>query len=156
MGVRGGERAGTIEDEYPYKKNAVMLYNATGGAIAKGQVVTIGFANTALKQAQCIANVTTTFPVKTAVAVKAVANAKFGVFQTGGIIDALVTGTSVIAGDFLEVITGDTAFREDGAARTTVSGAIALAAQAGGGADGGTGVLTSVFLINEQHTIAGT
>lgn len=149
MGVRGKERAGTIEDVYPYKDNGIILYNA-GSEIAKGTVVTIGYASTALKQVQAVANANVVFPIRTAIATEIVGASKFGVFVTGGIVDVLVEGTVAVAiGDNLQAVASQIYLVKDGTSRNAESVGVALAAQ-----DSGAGnVLTSVFVIDEQHLI---
>lgn len=131
-------------------KRYVSAYNETGSASAKGEVATIAYSND--YGTEVIAAATTTFPVRTAVGVKAYAQHELGWWQIAGEAEALVEGTTdVAAGDFLEVLNTETAFKKDGASRTTVSGAVAIDAQATNSA-----VLSTVRLIPEQHTIAGS
>jgi len=127
----------------------ISLYNATGSAVVVGEVVWIGYEETAA--AEMVANVVAnkTFPVRTAVALEAIADGDIGLFQIEGECEALVLGGAVAAGDYLEAVASNVYFAEDGAARTTVSAAIALEAWATA-----TAALKSVFLIGEQHTIA--
>ncbi len=131
-------------------KHYFSAYNETGGATVIGQVVTKGYSND--YGVEVIANATTAFTVKTAVSLGAVAEHALAWWQDEGDAEALVDGDSVdvAAGDFLEVLNGGTAFTKDGAARTAVSAAVAVDANAGAAA------LKTVRLIGEQHTIAAS
>jgi len=129
----------------------ISAYNETGGDIsAAGTVVTLGYSND--YGVEAIAVATTSFPVRTAVSLGAVSEHDLAWFQVGGEAEAGVEGTSdVAAGDFLEVLNGESAFKKDGSSRTTVSAAVAVDAQSENEV-----VVVTVRLINEQHTIAGS
>lgn len=132
----------------------ISLFNDQATAIALGDIVLVGYdpdGTAGLTQGmQALAPATNTFNVYTAVAMEAVAVDAVGFFQLSGVCDAFIEGTTdVAAGDFLEVLNGENEYKKDGAARTTVSSAIALAAQAAN-----SNVLTSVYKIGEPHTIA--
>ena len=143
----------------PGNGRGVTLFNDRVGAIAKGEVVLIGYdpdgSNGLLQGMQALAVATSSFVVITAVAMEAVAVDAIGYFQISGVCSyALVDGTAdVVAGDFLEVINAGTAFIKAGTSRTLGSGAIALGAQA---TDLGAGTATPVYLIGEAHTIEAT
>jgi len=132
----------------------ITLFNDTAGAIAKGQIVLIGYDvdgnDGLLEGVQCIACATNSFVIYTAVAMEIVAVDAIGYFQVSGVCSyALVDGTAdVVAGDFLEVINAGEAMIKAGASRTLGSCAIALGAMA---TDAGTA--TPVLLIGEPHTI---
>ena len=144
---------GTLFD-VPPNGVGITLFNDQASAIALGDVVVVGYdpdgSNGYTQGMQALAAATSSFVVFTAVALEAVAVDVIGYFQITGVVDAFVEGTTDVAkGDFLEVLNGENEWKKDGAARTTVSGAVALAVQA---AD--SNVLTSVLLIGESHTIA--
>lgn len=121
-----------------------------GSSLAAGQPVVIGYSHTYGKTAVVAA--TSAFAVRTAVATKAMSAAGYLWVQTEGTCEALIDGTTdVTAGDFLEVIDAGVAFIKDGAARTTVSGAVAVDAQAANSA-----VKVTVYLLPEQHTLAAS
>lgn len=143
-----------LEFNIPPNGKGVTLYNDTGSTIARGDIVTVGYdpdgVENIIEPKRAIANATTAFPVYTAVAIEDVVDGSVGFFQIEGECQAFIEGTdAVVKGDFLEVLNTANEWIKDGAARTTVSGAIALAAQGAAG-----NVLTKVFLIGEQHTIA--
>lgn len=133
-------------------KQYISAYNGTGGALTAGKVYVLAYDNAAGQEVQIAAPATSAFPVMTCVAVAATANGAIGWFQVGGLCESHVEGTTdVAAGDFLEVLNGENDWKKDGAARTTVSGAVAVDAQAADSA-----VKVTVMLINEQHTIAAS
>jgi len=128
----------------------ISLYNGTGSAVVIGEVVVIGYEETAGGEMQAIAAATTAFLVRTAVALEAVASLAIGLFQTEGECEALVDGdTDVTAGDSLQVVDGDIAFTKEGSARAQYGAAVAIDAMASA-----VPALKSVFLIAEQHTLA--
>lgn len=131
-------------------KRYISGYNVVGSAVSIGQPVTIAYDNT--YGTKVIANATTTFAVKTAVAVNATASLALDWWQVSGEAEALVDGDSsdVAAGNYLEVLNGGSAFVYDDTSRTTVSAACAVDANTGAAA------LKTVTLIEEQHTIAGS
>lgn len=133
----------------PPNGRGISLYNATGSAIVVGEVVWIGYEEADGKE--MVANVVAnkSFPVRTAVAIEAIANEEIGLFQTQGECLALVMGAAVLAGDYLEAVASNVYFAEDGASRTTVSAAVALEVWATSSS-----ALKKVFLLGEQHTIA--
>lgn len=125
------------------------LYNETAAARTKGQVATIDYSND--YRFECIAPVSTAFPVRTCTFIKDTALHELAWMQTEGEAEASVEGTTndVAAGDFLQVINAEFVFRKDGAARTDASGAVAIDAQAADSA-----VVVTVNLIGEQHIIS--
>lgn len=131
-------------------KTFLSAYNRVGAAVKQGQVATINYVTTYGTAA--IANATKTFPVRTGVFMYRQAADDLCWLQIGGKAKALVDGTTdVAAGDSLEVLNTGTAFVKDTTARSALSGAIALEAQAANEA-----VLVDVELIPEQHTIAAS
>jgi len=131
------------------EKAFVCAYYA-GSSLAAGQPVTLSYGGA--YPVAIIEAATTAFAVKTGVATKAMTAAGYLWVQVEGLCEALVDGTTdVAAEDYLEVINSGTAFIKDGAARTTVSGAVAVDAQATDSA-----VKVTVYLIPEQHTIAAS
>lgn len=119
-------------------------------ALAVGDVVVVAYNASGPVTA---AAATSTFPVRTGVVIdEASAAGEQIVVQVGGLCEAYVEGTTdVAAGDFLEVLNAENEFKKDGASRTTVSAAVAVDAQATDG-----NVLSTVYLIPEQHTIAAS
>ena len=157
IGLRTDSRdkmnAGMVFD-VPPNGVGITLFNDQASVIALGDVVLVGYdpdgTNGYTQGVQALAPATAAYPVFTAVALEAVAVDAIGYFQISGVVNAFIEGTTdVAAGDFLEVLNGENEWKKDGAARTLVSGAVALAAQA---AD--SNVLTSVLLIGEGHNIA--
>lgn len=131
-------------------KQYVSAYNETGSATVVGEVVILDYANDYGVKAIVVA--TKTFPVRIAIARAIMADHVLAWFQVGGEAEAGVEGTDdVAAGDFLEVLNTELAFKKDGAARTTNSGAVAVDVQAADSI-----VVVTVRLINEQHLIAAT
>jgi len=130
----------------------ISAWNGTGGALTPGKVYGVGYAGVSGSEVRIVATATTTFDIKTCVAYTAAADSAITWVQVAGICEAYVEGTTdVAAGDFLEVLNAEADWKKDGAARTTVSGAVSLDAQADNSA-----VRVTVFLIEEQHTIAGS
>lgn len=131
-------------------KQYFSAYNETAGSSVVGRPVTRDYSND--YGTEVIAPATTNFPVTTAVTLNAVAEHALTWWQKAGDAEAFVDGDSVdvAAGDFLEVLNTGTAFVKDGAARTTVSGAVAIDANTAAAA------LKTVRLIPEPHTIAGS
>ena len=124
-------------------------------AIAVGDVVEVGYDpdgnNGILEGMQALTPATRTFPVVTAVCIKACPVDTVGYFQLSGVVNAYVEGTADVAkGDYLEVLNATNEYILDGTARTTVSSAMALAVSVDAGNN-----LISVYKIGEQHTIAG-
>ena len=131
-------------------KQYISAYNETGSATVVGEVAILDYANTYGVKAIVVA--TKAFPVKTAISLAIAADHVLGWYQVGGEAEAGVEGTAAVtAGDFLEVLNTELAFKKDGAARTTNSAAVAVDAQAAGSI-----VVVTVRLINEQHLIAAT
>ncbi len=133
-----------------YGKKFIWAQNLVASPTAAGQVVAVKYSET---YGYCFGAVATTdFPVLTGVTPALIGASVPGLVQVCGTCEALVDGdtTDVAAGDFLEVLNGATAFVKDGAARTTVSAAVAVDANAAAAA------LKTVMLIPEQHTIAAT
>jgi hypothetical protein len=128
----------------------ISAYNVLAGAASIGQPATVAYDDT--YGTKVIAPATTNFPVKTVVAIHATARYALDWWQHGGDAYALVSGDTVdvTAGLYLEVINAGTYFVADGSSRTTVSAAVACAAEAT------TTVLMAVKLIPEQHTIANS
>lgn len=130
-------------------KSYMSAYEAT---TTLGDVVQLNFINTAGQEVTAAAPVTTSFPTMTAVAIATRGTAGIGWYQIGGIVEAGVEGTTdVAAGDFLEVLNTESAFKKDGASRTTNSGAMAIDAQAANSV-----VVVTVMLINQQHVVAAS
>ena len=128
----------------------ISAYNETGSAIAAaGEVVTIAYGNTYPTKAIVVA--TSSVLVRTGVSMAAIAAVHLlGWFQIAGTAEAGVEGTdNVAAGDFLEVLNTELAFKKDGAARTAHSAAVAIDVQ-----EAGSVVVVTVRLIPEQHDIA--
>ena len=131
-------------------KKYISAYNETGSAItAQGEVVTVAYSND--KGTEVNAVVTTAFLVRTAVSLDAVDEHALAWFKIGGEAEAGVEGTTdVAAGNFLEVLNGELAFKRDGdgSARTAESAAVAIDAQAANSV-----VVVTVRLLPEQHLI---
>jgi hypothetical protein len=133
-------------------RSFISAWNGTGGALTPGKVYGVGYSGVAGSEVRIVAAATTTFDIKTAVAFTAAADSAITWVQVAGTCEAYVEGTTdVAAGDFLEVLNTEADWKKDGASRTTVSGAVAIDAQATNSA-----VRITVFLIEEQHTIAGS
>lgn len=133
-----------------YGKQFIWALNLISNPTVAGQVVTLFYNET---NGYCFGDIaTTTFPVRTGVTPAIVGASVAGLVQVSGPCEALVDGDTVdvAVGDFLEVLNTATAFVKDGAARTTVSAAVAVDANTGVAA------LKTVMLIPEQHTIAAT
>lgn len=152
--IVGTEKCGI---RYPIPERsgeAITAYNATGSALAKGDVVMLTYSNTSGRELSAATPATSTFPITTAVALAAVSAGSIGKFQiTGKASVKCGDGTNAIAaGKFLEVLNGKKYAEEDGASRTTVSlGVLVDAVSAGESA-----ALKNVILIGEQHTIAAS
>lgn len=133
-------------------KTYISAHNGTGAALVPGKVYVLTYGSVEKREVAVGNPATSTFAVMTGVAVAATPNGEIGWIQVGGICEAYVEGTTdVAAGDFLEVLNGENDFKKDGTARSTVSAAVAVDAQATDSA-----VLVTVNLINEQHTIAAS
>jgi len=129
-------------------KRYVSAYNETGTATVIGEVVIIDYANDYAVKA--IVAATKTFPVTTAISLAIAAAHALDWYQYAGEAEALVDGDTVdvAVGDFLEICNTALAFVKDGSARTTLSAAVAVDANAT------TSALKTVILIPEQHTMA--
>jgi hypothetical protein len=85
------------------------------------------------------------------VALEAVPDEEIGYFQLSGDCQALLAGTAIAAGDFLEVVNAADQLVETGTSRTINCVAIAKEAQAAAGS-----VLTDVQMIGEGTLIAAS
>jgi len=130
-------------------KRYISAYNETGTATVVGEVVVIAYAEAYTTKAVVTAK--SAVLARTAVSLAIAADHVLGWYQYAGEAEALVDGdtTDVSAGDFLKIYDTDTAFIQDGAARTAHSAAVAIDANAS------TAALKTVMLIPEQHTIDG-
>ena len=142
------EKCGVIAQEDG--KTYVSAYNGSGAALVVGKVYQLTYGYVEKQEIAIGTPATTTFSTKVGVAIAVTPDGAIGWLQTGGICEAYVEGTTdVAAGDFLEVLNSELNFKKDGSARTTVSAARAVDAQAANSA-----VLVTVNMINELHTIA--
>jgi len=120
------------------------------GAVTLGDVVSLIYSGTAGQEVKTGTPATTAFPTRTGVILADHAGSALAWVQTGGLAEAGVEGTTdVAAGDFLEVLNTESAFKKDGAARSTNSGAVAVDAQTADSV-----VVVTVMLIDEGHQIA--
>ena len=137
-----------VEFNLPPNGKGVSLYNGTGGAVAIGDLVMIDYEETAGQEVSAITPATTAFNRRFAVALEAVASGAIGLFQTEGMVEAFVAGSSVSAGDSLKVTNGLNELVKDSTARTSKSIAVAIDAQATAG-----NVLVTVFLHGEGNIV---
>ena len=155
--VAGIDVVGSIFPIPNLRGEGVILYNATGSAIVKGEVVLMGYDDTSGREASAIVAATMAYGVRTAIAMEAIADGAIGRFQISGLAEALVDDTGTLAaGRFLEVLNTGTYLVDDGTTtrNTTSVGVLKDAVTAAEG--GGSAVLKTVMLIPEAHTIAAS
>ena len=139
-----------IEFNIPPNGKGISLHNNTGSAVVIGEVVIINYEQVAGEEINAIAAATTTFVVRTAVAMEAIADGDIGYFQVEGLFETLVDGTADVAsGNSLELVSGDIAFTYEVSARSQYGAAVAIDA-----ITSATPALKTVFLTGEQHLLA--
>jgi len=134
---------------------AVILYNGTGSAIAKGDVMEIDYnSSTEGQEVQAIACATSTSIFRrVVVALEVVANGSRGRFCKKGICDAYVYDASTLAaGRHLEVLNGNNEFKDAGGTSRVIESAAVLR-EAYTASDQGANALKSVYLIGEEQSI---
>lgn len=147
--IRNKAEIGEIFNVSPNGRG-ISLYNGTGTAIVVGEVVLIAYEETDGYEMQAIEAITVTFPVRTAVALEAIADGDIGYFQIEGECLALVDGTAnVTDGDSLELVSGDIAFTYEASARAQNGAAVAKETYTDS-----SDALKKVFLFSEQHKMA--
>jgi len=143
-----------IKFDIPEKDGeGITAYNATGNAVALGDVLVLTYGYTAGTEVNVTIPATNTSLYQyIVVALEAVSDAAIGRFQMSGYCEAFVEGTTdVAAGDFLEVLNANNEFKKDGTSRTVNSVARAVEAQAEN-----ENVLVTVFLLGERVNIAAS
>lgn len=151
-GVESGGVAPTVAGQMMEIAGKQYLAVYLAGTETAGDVIQVNYQDTAGQEVVAGTPATTAFATKTAVVIATPGGAGLAWVQVGGLAEAGVEGTTdVAAGDFLEVLNTESAFKKDGASRTANSGAVAVDAQAADSV-----VVVTVMLINESHVIAAT
>lgn len=135
----------------------IVLYNDTGSAVTKGDVLKIGYSTTAseilagkLLQAQAVATNAVAIE-RIVIALEDMAIAAIGYFALEGRVEECnIEGTAAVTiGQSLKAVNGADHFVLDHATPTAKQAAIAIEAQAGGAGN----YLQPVWLLDRVHTV---
>jgi hypothetical protein len=129
-------------------KQYISAHAATSTA---GNMVAITYTQTVGQEVAAAALPISTFVIRTAATVATSGSAVIGWYQVGGLAEVSVdgSGTAILVGDFLEVLDATTALIKAGTSRVLTAAAKAVDAST-------SAEIVTVFLINEQHTVADT
>ena len=129
-------------------KEYIAVYSDTKAA---GEVQQLTYLNTAGRELSAVDCASTAWATYTIVSIAVIGTAGLNWWQIGGLCEALVEGTTdVAAGDFLEVLNTEIAWKKDGTVSAN-SGAVAIDAVTDAGP-----ALATVFLINKSHVVAAS
>lgn len=157
VSIRNRDKSGLTFAIVP-NTTGIVLYNDTGAAVAKGDVLKIGYSTTAAEvaagkalQAQAVATDSVGL-TRLVIALEAMAIAAIGYFALEGQVDECncINSSAITLGQSLKAVNAKDYLALDNATPTAKEAAIALEAYAG---TTSTEALKSVWLLDRVHTV---